>query len=89
MNQLCDFTAYENISKLFRELYVPEYMYFTMLNVAPQMNDTFAFCKLFDQWVNCEEIFFPVVTDAGFCYSFNTLRLPEYLTDECVSFHKG
>lgn len=88
MNQLCEFgKKNKNLTKLFPELYVNESIYKTMLHNAPNMNETFAYCKLFGVWTNCSEIFFPTISNAeGFCFSFNTLNLPEFLTDEWVTF---
>lgn len=82
IHQLCEVGKKRNISKVYHELFVPEFMYEILLNTAPSIKDTFAFCKLLNNWIDCNEIFFPFLTDAGFCYSFNTLRLPEYLTNE-------
>ena len=85
INQLCDYGRSTNVSKLFPEMYAPETMYETMFTLAPDKNETFAFCKLFNKRIDCNEIFFTTLSDSGYCYSFNTLRIDEYLTDEWVS----
>lgn len=82
INQLCEYKDYKNVSKLFHDSYISESVYHTMRLTVPDMNETFAFCKLFDEWKDCDEIFFPTVTDAGFCFTFNALKLSEYLTNE-------
>lgn len=82
MNQLCKFEKTRKVFKLFADEYAEKSMFQTMRSIDLDMNDTFAFCKLFDKWIDCDEIFFPVLTDTGICYSFNTMRLPEVLTNE-------
>lgn len=82
MIQLCEFGKSRDIYKLFPDLYATNVVYRTMMEIAPDMNETFASCKLFGKLIDCDEIFFPILTDAGFCYAFNTIRLPEFLTDE-------
>ena len=83
MNQLCEFPCgRKDMSELFTDVYTNNTMYGTMLNVQPEISETFVFCKLFDKWINCNELFFPVLSDAGFCFSFNTVRLSEHVTNE-------
>lgn len=82
INQLCDFRQNSNISKLFFDVYANDSIHDTMIQFEPHMNETFVYCKLFDKWVNCSEIFFRTLSATGFCYSFNVIRLSEYLTDE-------
>lgn len=82
INQLCEDYQSERITKLFHELYAPENMYRTMMNIAPDLNDTVAFCKLFDKRVSCDKIFVLSLSDDGFCFSFNLLRLSERVTDQ-------
>lgn len=83
INQLCEFgKKQKNLTKLFPDLYAPRSVYRTIMENVPELNETFVFCKLFNKWINCSEIFFPTLTNQGYCYSFNTVRLSEYLTDE-------
>lgn len=82
INQLCDFGKITNVSKFFTEPYVNDSIYGTMIETAPDINETFAYCKLFGEWINCSEIFFPTLGQTGFCFTFNTVRLSEYVTDE-------
>lgn len=79
MNQLCQFD--KNMSKLFTDQYASESMYATMIKVLPHMSETFQFCKLFDEWINCRDIFFISMSNEGYCFSFNLVRLSEQLTD--------
>lgn len=82
MIQLCDFKDTRHVIKSFSDLYAARSMFRTMLEMEPDMNETFALCKLFGKRIDCKDIFFPILTDGGFCYAFNTVRMPDFLTDE-------
>lgn len=79
---MCEYGRNSNMSKLFSDVYANDSMYETMEDLEPDMNETFVYCNLFDEWVNCSEIFFRTLTNTGFCHTFNTVRLSEYLTDK-------
>lgn len=42
-----------------------------VFRVAIEPDDVFNFCKFRGEEKNCEEIFLPIYSERGFCYSFN------------------
>lgn len=84
--QSCEYSKYSNLTKLFTDDYANDSLIHLMDKLEPDFSDTFVYCKLFDKWIKCSEIFFRSVSDTGLCYSFNTVRLQDYLTDELVDW---
>lgn len=82
INQLCEFGKTTKITELLNDTYANEAIYDTIKKIAPAMNETFAFCKLFGEWINCSKIFFLSMHESGFCYSFNIFKPSERMTDE-------
>lgn len=85
VNQLCESRGIRGeISKLFNDVYVDDGVYDVIETIGPDFNETFVYCKLRDEWIDCEKIFSPFMSETGLCYSFNTLSLREILTDELI-----
>lgn len=84
VNQLCESHGVQRdqISKLFNDVYADQGIYNTIYTIGPHFNETFVFCKLLNEWVDCKKIFAPFVSETGLCYSFNTISLREILTDQ-------
>ena len=83
VNQLCKRDKpYKAITELYPDPYSNDSVYEILHRIAPDFNETFFDCKLFDQWVNCNDILYPFITDEGCCYVFNTFSIYELLTDE-------
>lgn len=52
-------------------------------NLAPHFNDTFIQCYFRDYPNECKDIFTPIITEVGLCYTFNGLPGREiYRTSE-------
>lgn len=83
VNQLCgNFGIRDNISKLFNDMYADDTIYHVLGNIGPDFNETFIYCKLLNEWIDCDKILAPFMSEIGLCYSFNTLSLREILTNE-------
>lgn len=54
----------------------------TIAQMAPTLFDTAAMCQLFQQISNCQEILFPIYTEEGLCFTFNSLNINNILTNE-------
>lgn len=88
VNQMCVYQgAHQTITNLFpTDSHIDNSIYETIERISPNFNETFIFCKLFDKWINCNEILFPFLTDEGFCYTFNAISLGDLLTDQTESY---
>lgn len=51
-------------------------------DVAPSFNDTMFFCKWRNDYPPCRDLFSPVLTEEGVCYTFNDLNSEDIYTDE-------
>lgn len=51
-------------------------------DVAPSFNDTMFFCKWRNDYPRCSDIFRPVLTEEGVCYTFNALNSRDIYTAE-------
>lgn len=51
------------------------------------MNDTIIECYWLDDPVACDEIFTPVITEEGVCYSFNMLDRSEIYKENAYVVH--
>lgn len=51
-------------------------------DVAPTFNDTMFFCKWRNDYPACRDLFSPVWTEEGICYTFNDLNSKDIYTDE-------
>lgn len=54
----------------------------TIAQIAPALEDTLVYCRLFNWIPNCNEILFPIYTTEGLCFTFNSLNINDILTDE-------
>ncbi|XP_018572878.2 pickpocket protein 28-like [Anoplophora glabripennis] len=60
--------------------------------VSPKFSDMISECKFMGVEENCTELFFPIITDEGLCYTFNLLDRSQLLRDDVViykDYHKA
>lgn len=50
--------------------------------MAPNLNDTFRECRWKGDLRNCSDLFVPLLTEAGLCFSFNALNWNEIYSDK-------
>lgn len=80
--QICENRISMQVSQMFPDELADDSILSTIEEMAPELDDTIVQCKVFDSDRNCAEIFFPIVTETGICYSFNLLNIKDLLTDE-------
>lgn len=72
--ELCEPILSNEILNLFADDYLEVSNVKRFLDLAPTLEDTLVFCRFRDQTTNCSELFDPIVTEDGLCYTFNTLN---------------
>ncbi|CAH4030048.1 unnamed protein product [Pieris brassicae] len=45
--------------------------------ISPDIHDIFISCNWLDEWNDCTNMFYEVITEEGFCYTFNSLGADE------------
>lgn len=80
--QVCEYGRSSSLLNLFSDDFASDSIMDTMVDIEPNVNETFVYCRLFDKLIECNDIFFRVLSDTGYCYTFNSVRLPEHLTDQ-------
>lgn len=80
-SQFCNDRIASDVLALLPDEYMDDGVVSTILEMAPKFNDTFIYCKIFGEWKNCNDWLYPIITDFGLCYTFNSLSLKEMLTD--------
>ncbi|XP_068083962.1 pickpocket protein 28 [Anabrus simplex] len=56
----------------------------TFLKFAPEVDDLLKFCVWRSKQIPCRELFHPIITDDGLCYTFNTITAEHLFTDHAV-----
>lgn len=82
--QLCDESFNSEIRRFFPENFTDNSILSTIAEMAPTLNDTFINCEYRKRFPKCSKLLFRVYTEAGLCYTYNSLRLNDILTDEYV-----
>lgn len=80
-SQLCDSGIGADLQNLFPDKYSDRSIIDTINDLQHSLDDTTAFCRFLDEWVNCSEILSPIISEKGLCYSFNTLHMYDYGTN--------
>lgn len=78
--QFCfdDFTL--DFTRSFSDEYLDDHTWSDFNEMAPAFNETIIQCILFNEQINCEQLFFPQITDRGLCYTFNAFSVHEMFT---------
>lgn len=76
--QTCQFHPQDAIH--FGRTYINESIYNILIDQAPSFNDTFDYCEWMNEVRPCSQLFSPVLTSEGLCFSFNTLNSREIYT---------
>lgn len=82
-SQICDEFTARDIFNSFNDNYSDSTIRATVSNLAPRFNDTMEFCQ-FSDILRCSELFYPIITEEGLCYTFNSFNVNDMITDEYV-----
>lgn len=80
--QMCEKEQDQQIFKLLPNVVFNDSVYYSMVQLLPEFDETIVMCNLFGNWTKCVDIMYPTLSERGTCYSFNTISLKEYVTDE-------
>lgn len=80
-SQICDQTFAQELLDNFTDIYSDSSMLEIIRNVAPSFNMTVYDCKFLDE-TQCGKLFFPIITEEGLCYTFNTMNMNEIATEK-------
>lgn len=81
-SKLCEEDIVNEIIDHLPDEYLDEETLATIKEIAPDFKETFVSCSLFGAEKNCDKIFYPIITERGLCYTFNSLNLREIVTDQ-------
>lgn len=80
MMQICRFYYLDHVQ--FGEKFADKSIFDLIQDMAPAFNDTFDRCEWqYDFW-SCTELFSPMITADGVCFTFNALNSRDIYTDE-------
>lgn len=80
--EICDPFLSSEILNLFSGDYLDVSNVKRFLDLAPTIEDILVFCRFRDKTTNCSDLFDPIVTEDGLCYTFNTLNAIDVVSDE-------
>lgn len=81
-SQYCFDGSSPDMLEKFPDKYLDDDVFDAINGIVPALNETLIFCKLFNKWIKCDELFVPQITERGLCYSFNTLNVHDMFANE-------
>lgn len=78
----CEGIVVSSIIQMFSDEYADDSILSIIKDMAPEQHETISHCKLFGTLTDCGNIFYPMITEAGLCYIFNSLNMREKVTNE-------
>lgn len=81
-SEICDGYFAGDLREEFTDTYSDSSILKIIQDLAPSFNDTMYQCKFLDEKKSCENLFFPIITEEGLCYTFNAMSMNEMATDK-------
>lgn len=81
-SQLCEELTSRDIFSLFSDNYTDTTIRSTINRLAPTFNDTLEYCEFSDDKTGCSKFFYPIITEDGLCYTFNSWNENDMISDE-------
>lgn len=85
LTQMCDFLP--DLFDVYNRddlepLITTDELYDLIYDMAPTFEDTIKICWWLGKLVNCSDIVFPVMTEEGICFTYNSLNSYEIYSDK-------
>lgn len=78
--EICQF--YGSFDQHFGNIFVNESIHKLIQYMAPSLNETVSHCSWRNVEFSCENLFRPIFTNFGLCFTFNAINSREIYTDE-------
>lgn len=75
--QLCSPETFD-ILQYFSEKYADEGISSILFNLIHSFDENLVSCIIFNEPIECSKIIVPILTDYGWCMSFNTLNMVDF-----------
>lgn len=82
VSKLCEEDIVKQIVDSLPDEYLDDQFLATIKDIAPDFEETFVECSLFGNSKKCDKLFYPIITERGLCYTFNSLNLRDIVTDQ-------
>ena len=82
VSQVCDPHLFLNVNESMNSGLKPEEIVPLLKNITMTLNETTLFCKWRNDVNLCDAFFTEIITEEGFCYTFNVLKSDELYKEE-------
>lgn len=84
LDHICHFSQSQSRNEHFGNKYLNETIFDRIQELAPTLSDSLSYCSWKAQRVECTDLFKPILTEHGLCFTFNALNSHEIYTEEYV-----
>lgn len=82
--QLCEENIASDIWNISTDNFTDDSIYTTIKEMAPKYDDVQILCNTFGEWTDCTDVLFPIYTEEGLCYVFNSKNVNDIVKCQWV-----